>query len=181
VIISPLISTREQKNQRDSGAYLIPVHTQTIYTEKDAYNKTRFQKASHVVLALFLMVTATQAILAWYSMYYTKCKLKKEYSATLAPFFIFGVSIAEVVFSSCIALITLTKKRSKWISNARKRLSRLVKTCLVVLFVVSLLLVIYVEFFSREYADCELKKLLLKIQAVLTLVRGTLFIVVGHL
>jgi len=127
------------------------------------------------------MVTATQAILAWYSMYYTKCKLKKEYSATLAPFFIFGVSIAEVVFSSCIALITLTKKRSKWISNARKRLSRLVKTCLVVLFVVSLLLVIYVEFFSREYADCELKKLLLKIQAVLTLVRGTLFIVVGHL
>lgn len=160
------------QNQPDFGADL-----QTV--DQIAYTKDPCRKGVIVLLVLLLIATVTQSILAWYGAYDNKCKKGAE-SATLAPLFMFGISIAEMVFSSIIVVITLVETQRCQKKRYELVLVKLVKTCLIVLFVLYIFLFGYIEVFSGEYDGCEFKKVVLKIQALLTLVQCTLFIVLGH-
>ena len=182
--------TLNSQQHRHSANCLLPVPLeQGTAGDQDgegantAGRENRYFKATVVLLVLLFTVTITQGVLAWYGTSNISCKKTTRRSATLAPQFLFGIAIAEILFSSSVILITFTRRareNTRVCANTRLMV-KIVTVCLVALLLVYLGLIAFVELFSEEYEGCKVKKVFLKVQAVLTVVQICLFIVLGNL
>ncbi|XP_066918015.1 uncharacterized protein [Clytia hemisphaerica] len=137
-----------------------------------------------IFLAVFLfLVTLSQGFMAWYGAEKTRCKKTTTKSATLAPIFMFGIAVIEIFFSTLVITITFTRKlREKYkVCTNTRLIVKLVTACLIVLLLIYLSLVCFVELFSEEYDGCRYKKILLKAQAIMTVVQGCLFVILIYI
>ena len=82
----------------------------------------------------------------------------------------FGIAVAEILFSTVVILVTFTRRLRERLSVcANTRLMvKIVTVCLIAVLLVYLTLIAFVELFSEEYKGCDVKRIFLKVQAVLT-------------
>ena len=189
-------SESTSENYRHSGVRLLPTHENNHdETRSNASTCTSIEEGvitrnvskntkRKIFLAVFLfLVTLSQGFMAWYGAEKTRCKKTTTKSATLAPIFMFGIAVVEIFFSTLVITITFTRKlREKYKVCINTRLIvKLVTACLIVLLLIYLSLVCFVELFSEEYEGCHYKKILLKAQAIMTVVQGCLFVILVYI
>lgn len=178
--------TETTKDKRHSINCLLPISIEEEEGNNgnlQSNNNRKYFKTIVILLISLFLVSITQGVLAWYGTSEISCKKTTSRSATLAPQLMFVIAIVEILFSSVVILVTFTRRLRERLSvcaNTRL-LVKLVTVCLVVVFVIYLALIGFVELFSEEYKGCDVKRIFLKVQAVLTVVQGCLFIILGNL
>ena len=173
--------TETAEDERHSVHCLLPLSVED-QQEGNNSNSKHFKTTVILLISLFL-VSISQGVLAWYGTSKISCKKTTTRSATLAPKLMFGIAIAEILFSTVVILVTFTRRLRERLSVcANTRLMvKIVTVCLVAVLLVYLALIAFVELFSEEYKGCDVKRIFLKVQAVLTVVQGCLFIIIGNL
>lgn len=173
--------TETAEDQRHSIHCLLPISVEE--QGQDGNSNRKYFKTTVILLVSLFLVSITQGVLAWYGTSKISCKKTTSRSATLAPQLMFGIAIAEILFSSVVILVTFTRRLRERLSVcANTRLMvKIVTVCLIAVLLVYLALIGFVELFSEEYKGCDVKRIFLKVQAVLTVVQGCLFIILGNL
>ena len=178
------------ENKRHSAHRLLTIPVENHEQQQDegdniAHNQhnKKYFTATVIFLILLLLVSITQGILAWYGTSKISCKKTTAKSATLAPQLMFGIAIAEILLSSIVILVTFTQRvRERLHVCVNTRLMvKIVTVFLICVLLVYLALIGFVEMFSEEYKGCKVKRIFLKVQAVLTVIQGCLFIILGNM
>ena len=174
--------TETAEDERHSVHCLLPLSIEENQQEGNNSNRKHFKTAVILLISLFL-TSLSQGMLAWYGTSKISCKKTTTRSATLAPKLMFGIAVAEILFSTVVILVTFTRRLRERLSVcANTRLMvKIVTVCLIAVLLVYLTLIAFVELFSEEYKGCDVKRIFLKVQAVLTVVQGCLFIIIGNL
>ena len=173
----------EQPHRKYSNNKLLSLQRQSTIErntdeENDCLMKNKCLK--ELMFWALVIVTIIQYSSSSYSCFYSSQEENKKRSHS--PETIITIAIVHVGISTLI-LFAACKKRCcvnmAWCSNT----ALLVKgttTCMLLLFLIYLGMIGYVEAHTIEQCKCEVYKILLKVQAILTVFQGTLFVLVAN-